>query len=229
MAKDKSAKNKAQPRKIVPVKVVRAGLLGLAAIMLTLGVTRFVNRHRVSTGPTELPNSQAIITEDSSEPAESKPDEAAYAVAFDQPRSIKLDTIDSGGLVQRVGLTKENAMSAPSNVHYAGWYTGSVKPGDTGLSIIDGHVSGKYVDGIFKNLPNLSIGDLFTVEYGDYSTRSFEVVELRTLPEKNSADFLFTKRSDIKKQLNLITCGGKFNKDTQTYDDRVVIVSKAVN
>jgi LPXTG-site transpeptidase (sortase) family protein len=89
-------------------------------------------------------------------------------------------------------------------------------------------VSGRYENGIFYDLKKLKIGDTFQIEFGDKSLKTFEVVDSKQLPESDSAEFLFQKNSDIKEQLNLITCGGNFNKDSQQFADRVVIVSKLI-
>jgi LPXTG-site transpeptidase (sortase) family protein len=138
-----------------------------------------------------------------------------------------LSTIGASGIVQKIGLTSTNAISVPTNIHFAGWYTGSVKPGELGLSIIDGHVLGRYNDGIFKDLSKLKVGDVYEVEYGDKSTRNFTVVEVKTVSEDKAAAYLLTQRDDIDRQLNLITCGGKFDRANQTFDHRVIVVSRS--
>jgi sortase A len=198
----------------------------LALALLAVGVMQLLDRYTATNGTDTPPAANSVVTEDSAEPSETKPDTSNYVVAAKDPRSITIGSIGVDGLIQKVGLTKDNAVATPNNVHIAGWYTSSVRPGEPGLSVIDGHVSGKYADGIFKNLRQTKAGDSFMVEFGDKSNKRFEVVEVRTLPERSSAEYLFTKRNTISNQLNLITCGGKFNKSTQTYDDRVIVVSK---
>ena len=195
------------------------GLIGIAASQL-------LKRHTATTGTAPLPDASITITEDTSEPDEAAIPTDDYQVPADQPRLIKIPAIAVSGPIQKVGITKDNSISVPSNITFAGWYTGSVKPGETGLSIIDGHVSGKYADGIFKHLANLKVGDTFIVEYGDKTQKNFEVIDIKTLPESDSIAFLLAKRDDVERQLNLITCGGKFNRDTQRYNDRTIVVAK---
>ena len=57
-------------------------------------------------------------------------------------------------------------MQAPINVFDAGWYTGSVRPGQKGASIIVGHVSGPTRHGIFEKLSQLKNGDSITIGNG---------------------------------------------------------------
>jgi sortase (surface protein transpeptidase) len=72
----------------------------------------------------------------------------------------------------------------------------------------------------------LKPGDMYQIEYGDKSTRNFKVIDIKTLPEKDAAVYLFAKRDDIDRQLNLITCGGTFDRASQTFDHRVIVVSQ---
>jgi LPXTG-site transpeptidase (sortase) family protein len=209
-------------------KVLLLVLVAVAAGLLVIGLKDLNERRIATTKDSPAPIAGQIVTNDVVTPDETKPKES-YDVPADQPRRIVLGSIGAEGYIQQVSTNDKNTISVPTNVHFAGWYTGSVKPGKSGLSIIDGHVSGVYSDGIFKNLAEIKAGDQFSVEYGDLTTKKFEVVDTIILPETESAALLFEKQEGIDKQLNLITCGGKFNKGTQTYDDRVVIVSKAID
>jgi len=170
-----------------------------------------------------------VVTDDVQEPEESKVKTNTYNVPADQPKNIVLPTINSSGPIQRVWVNSKNSIAVPTNAHFAGWYANSEKPGNAGLSVVVGHVSGKYVEGIFKRLSLLKTRDRFSIEYGDGSLRNFEVVETKTLPESETAKYLLTKRSDLQKQLNLITCAGKFNKQTQTFSDRTIVVTKSID
>lgn len=200
--------------------IVALGLVGM-------GSWQLASRWRAVSGTAALPNSQVVVTNDAPDPAESKPAEQDYVVPADQPRRIILDSIEASGLIQKVGITKDNAIATPTNINFAGWYVNSAKPGEDGLSIIDGHVSGKYSDAIFRNLKKLELNAMFSVEFGDKSTRRFKVVATETVPEKDAASKLLAKRANISKQLNVITCGGAYNKNTQTFSERTIVIAEA--
>lgn len=201
----------------------------VAILLIAFGLIQLGLRIAVTTGTAPPPNPSETITRDEAQPTEKRPVYDNYKVAADQPRLIKMPTINAEGPIQKVGLTKDNAIAVPTNINFAGWYTGSVKPGYPGLSIIDAHVSGKYAPGLFKQLTKLKKGDALQVSYGDGSIRSFEVVDGKKLPEKESASHLLTKRLDIDRQLNLITCDGVYDRTTGQYDKRYVIVAKAID
>ena len=199
----------------------------VATGLITYGASSLFERHNAVNGPTPVIETEAVVVSDTNEPSEVKPVDD-YTVAADMPRRIILPSLDTEGFIQQVGTTEDNAIAVPSNIHVAGWYVESEKPGEAGLSIIDGHVSGKYNDGVFKRLGKFRSGDQFSVEYGDLTTRNFEVVETKTLPEEESAAFLFERNDNINNQLNLITCGGPFDSQTDSYADRVIVVARGL-
>ncbi len=227
-----------QPPGVPTVRKKSSPKKALAAIVLLLGMTSFgvgayqlTQRHTATTGKPTLPNPAVTIAETITKPEEKKPTQeqaSSYKVPNDQPRSITIKSVNIYGLVQRVGLTKENAVGTPSNVNFAGWYANAALPGAKDLSIIDGHYSGLYNGGVFKNLGTVKVNDVVEVEFGDKSIKKFSVVEVKKLPEPESAAYLFKKQDGIESQLNLITCGGKYNKAKQTFDDRTVVVTKLI-
>ncbi len=201
------------------------GLLGLA--LLVIGLRMII----LDTTPLGMPDPAKVVNYDTAQPGESKPsndDYSAYTVGAKEPRTISIPSLKLFGLVQKVGLNKENAIAVPTNVHFAGWYVGRVAPGDKGLSIIDGHVSGRQSDGIFKNLAKAKIGQEIVIEFGDKSIKKFSVMAIKIVPEKQAASALFSQDENVERQLNLITCIGKFNDKTQTYDDRVIVEAKFI-
>lgn len=143
-----------------------------------------------------------------------------------EPKYIALPTIGGGGYIEKVGVDQNNQIAVPTNIYLAGWYVEALKPGQPGLSIIDGHLDGYKHDGIFKNLAQLKIGDTYQVEKGDGSILTYKVKAVQSMSVADANTKLFVKDPAIKSQLNLITCGGKFDESKKQYDNRVVIVSE---
>ena len=65
------------------------------------------------------------------------------------------------------------------------------------------------------------------IEDGNSSTTVFVVQRLVIYGEKDSASSIFTP-TDGNAHLNLITCGGVWNKMTKSYSDRIVVFSDLV-
>lgn len=147
-----------------------------------------------------------------------------YAVPDGDPLSIEIASTGIRGFIQKVGVDQHQAVAAPNNVHLAGWFVDSVLPGQKGLSIIDGHVSGRSSDGVFKRLPEVNKGDEVTVTMGGGQRFIYRVFATKTVPNDQAAAVLFDQNpSSVNGQLNLITCTGEFDRTTQTYADRVIV------
>lgn len=170
----------------------------------------------------------SIVTFSTREPSEEKPRDEDYIVNPDEPRIIDLNTIGINGFIQKVGIDQDNKIAVPNNINIAGWFVDSVKPGEQGLSIIDGHVDGPTTGGIFYNLEKLKVNDVYSITYGDGVKYDFKVVEVITVPTEDSASILYSKRPEIKSQLNLITCTGNYVEDIESYDSRVIVISELV-
>jgi Sortase domain len=202
---------------------ILVGLLFMAYSGYTFAV-RYSKTH----GKPVLPDVARSITSNTPSPSEKKPnakETITYEVPADQPRSIRISSVGINGLIQKVGTSSDGAMAVPSNIFFAGWFVGGVKPGQDGLSIINGHVTGNYTDAIFQPLGNVKPKDTIEIEFGDKSVKKFLVLDSVKLPEAKSAEYLFNKRNTVTAQLNLITCDGKFNSITRTFDDRIIVVA----
>ena len=174
-------------------------------------------------------HSEKVVTQSVDKPNEATVSSNDFAnVPADQPKEILIPSISVDGYIQKIGVDNNSQMAVPNNIHLAGWYVNSVKPGESGLSIIDGHVLGRYNDAIFKDLINLTPGNTFSIIYGDNSEKLFAVKEVKLLPVSDTAVYLNTKDQNIISQLNLITCGGNFDRNSQTYDKRVVVKSEGI-
>lgn len=175
------------------------------------------------------PSSDTVLT--STVISEKRPDigSSEFTVPDNQPRKIELPSLRVEAFIQRVGVTSANEMATPDNIFFAGWYIDSAVPGETGVSIINGHAGGRYVNGAFRHLNVLESGDLVRVQMGDLSWREFEVVSVDTYDLEQATAALYDDDKDIDRELRLITCDGVFDDITQTYDKRVIVVAKLLD
>jgi LPXTG-site transpeptidase (sortase) family protein len=206
-------------------------IFAIGAVLLFIGIVG-LTIYAIDKYNAKKPNqntSKTTVNTSTGDPSEAPVSANDFAnVPADQPREIIIPTIKVTGYIQKVGVDKSNQIAVPDNIYLAGWYTNSVKPGEPGLSIIDGHVQGRYNDAIFKSLVNLKPGDAFSVIYGDNSEKNFTVKEVKTLTVNDTAPYLMQKDPNIVKQLNLITCGGNYDNKSNQYDMRVVVKSESI-
>lgn len=196
----------------------------LAVALISFGAWGLLNHYRATHGDVaSIPTT--VLTHTSAKPDETPPTAACerYTVPANQPRKIELPGLGVSGCIQKVGLDKTKAIAAPNNIHLAGWYVDSVLPGQKGVSIIDGHVSGRYASGVFSKLKELRPGDTVRVQFGDLSWRKFIVADTRNVAKDQGSQAALEVIKANSAQLSLITCHGAFNKQTEQYDKRFVV------
>lgn len=204
-------------------------LLGIGVLLLAFGISALTGGTTDLSAKVGSANiSQETVEADAEHPDETVPDCENYEVPASQPRRIIMPTINEQGCIQKVGINQEGAIAVPSNIHVAGWYTGLSTPGKDGLSLIDGHLRGLRQQGIFENLYKLKAGDIFRIEFGDRSIKKFQVVDSDSYKVDEVGARMFEHRSTISSQLNLITCFGTWQQDTNEFDRRLLVVSKLV-
>lgn len=205
-------------------KFIYAGclILIIGFIILALAVTQNKNN---------TPGTEPLITHSTDAPSESK--EAAHNYNWrglpDEPKRIVIGKLGIDSYIQKAGVDQHKKIAVPNNVHLAAWFAESAKPGRAGLSIIDGHVSGRTSDGIFKKLSELRKDDEFEIELGNGVRKRYKVMDLVSVKESESASQLFSQNPKVSKQLNLITCSGRYDQKTRTYDKRVIVTAKQIN
>lgn len=182
------------------------------------------------TAPQPGRSTSPAVTYSTSTPDEEKVDESTYSWQGlpDDPKYISLPTINASGFIQHVGVDQNQQIAVTTNIHFAGWFVDSAKPGQKGLSIIDGHVTGRQNNGIFERLAQINQGDEFTIELGDGSVKKYVVTGKVTLAATEAASALFSQDPANSSQLNLITCAGNIDENGQ-YEQRVIVSSKLLN
>lgn len=201
-------------------------LIGLMVIIVCVAIAiNYSKKDNRSQG-----ESETIITYSTDTPDESQQNARNYnwRGSGDEPKKIRISKISIDSFVQKIGVDQHGKVAVPNNVHLAGWFADSVKPSQRGLSIIDGHVSGRKEQGVFKRIGELEMNDEFEIELGDGSIKNYKVLEIKQVKESDAAAVLFNQNPKVASQLNLITCGGNFDTKTNQYEDRVIVSAELV-
>lgn len=169
------------------------------------------------------------ITYSTDTPDETKPTQACedYKVADPLPRTITIESIGVRACIERVGVDQNKQVAVPTNIHTAGWFEGSAIPGEAGVSLIDGHVLGRYTDAVFAKLGTIKAGAVISVELGNGTVRDFEVFSMKTYGLDEAQSVFLQKADGVSNQLTLITCG-QYNQAANTYDKRVIVQARLV-
>jgi LPXTG-site transpeptidase (sortase) family protein len=223
---------------------IQLALLALAAVMVLSGMyLSFIGLksdqavHAQAVKLTQEANKAGASTTaggNSSSPALStiKPSKAAvaaYAVAPNYPKYLKIPSIGVDSIVGQTGLLASGALGTPSNVYYTDWYTGSAEPGQPGATLIDGHVSSWTAKGVFFDLHLLKAGDPIQIVKGDNSVVNYQVVQTQVYSSSNvDMQAAITPVVPGVSGLNLITCTGQVIKGTSEFNERIIVFAKQV-
>lgn len=154
----------------------------------------------------------------------------AHTVPSLHPRYLKIEKLNLLARVISVGKTKDGALDTPTTAWDVGWYKDGGQPGQDGAMLIDGHVNDSFnTPGIFAGLNALEDGDIMTIERGDGQVYTYRVVQIEVKPAAlvNMSRLLSPITND-RQGLNLITCGGTYNRKTGTYSDRILVYTERV-
>lgn len=148
------------------------------------------------------------------------------------PKYLIIPKLSINTNVYAVGKTKDGAIDAPQTAWGVGWYRDGALPGaGSGAALIDGHVNDTFnTPGVFYELPRLLAGDDITVIRGDDSQLHYKVVKVTEEPLRNiDMNKVLSSIEAGKEGLSLVTCGGKYDKATNTYTDRVIVYAVRVS
>ncbi|MDT0568792.1 class F sortase [Streptomyces sp. DSM 3412] len=173
---------------------------------------------------TALPKDEATPPPSSpSSPSSPAPSGAVRPLGRSVPVRLLIPAIEVDTPVIRLGLAPDGTVEVPPVTDHdrAGWYRHSPTPGQTGPSVILGHVTvGPYGDGVFRRLARLRRGERIEARLENGTTAEFTVDSVRTVAK---ADFPANDvYGDVNRPaLRLITCGGP--RTGEEYRDNVIV------
>lgn len=124
------------------------------------------------------------------------------------------------------GLDRQGAVDPPpfDQPGVVGWYAGGVKPGSVGTALMVGHVDTETKPAVFYKISTMRPGETVRVVRDDGKVAEFTVDDVRVLPRANfDARQAYGTREPGRAELRLITCGGSFDRTTNSYTANVVV------
>ncbi|WP_405891337.1 class F sortase [Streptomyces sp. NBC_01527] len=200
----------------------RAIALTAAALTLISGCTPTAPAPEASSSSAAVPAPPGTTA--------SAPPAAVRAMARSLPERLRIPLIGVDTDVMSLGLLADGEVAVPPIAAHApaGWYDGSPTPGQTGPSVILGHVTvGRYGDGVFKQLPRLRAGDRVSVTRMDGSVATFAVDSVQTVAKTRFPTQRVYGNVDHP-ALRLITCGGTRVGAAGGYSDNVIVYASLV-
>ncbi len=146
------------------------------------------------------------------------------------PERLLIPKLNIDADVQRLGVTAAGNMAAPNNFTDVSWYKFGTIPGQLGSAVIAGHEDNALsLDGVFKHLDQLEIGDRIYVVDESGKRLEFKVIEKRIYPYNLAGpelERIFNEKG--RARLNLITCAGTWLPAAKTNDKRLIVFTELV-
>lgn len=137
--------------------------------------------------------------------------------------SIGLDT----RRLSELGQDADRRLEVPSDAATVGRYSGGASAGERGPAIYASHVAYRGEEGGFARLAEVDAGDQVLVERADGVTVVYRVDRV-DLVDKDAFPTLAVYGPTTGPELRLITCGGTFDTDADSFEDNVIVYGTAL-
>ncbi|GAA2458160.1 class F sortase [Streptomyces glaucus] len=154
--------------------------------------------------------------------------EGLQPLPYSLPDRVRIPAIQVDAPMMPVGLDAAGWVDAPppEDPNLAGWFTGSVSPGEKGTSVVVGHVDNKQGPAVFYGLGALKQGNRVEIVRKDGKTAVFEIYGIEVFEKNNfPGDRVYSSKG--APELRVITCGGGFSKQNG-YEGNVVVFARLV-
>lgn len=145
------------------------------------------------------------------------------------PHTFTIPKLGIHTTIEAVGLDSEKKMDVPKNADNVAWYNLGHAIGSNGSAVIAGHYDkGTGAPAVFYDLSKLSSGDKIEVTMNNGKRYTYLVTKIQTYPH-DAVPLEEVFNTTDKGMLNLITCEGVFNSNTNLYSKRLVVYSELSN
>lgn len=150
---------------------------------------------------------------------------SAAPIPVGVPVGLQLPRLGVQAPVDPVGVV-DGELQVPEDGKRLGWWVGSVAAGGrSGTTVIDGHIDTPQGRGAFYQLQHVEAHDQVVVTVAGGATVTYWVTERRTYAKADGLPPEVFGDAAGPPRLVLITCGGRYDVATASYDDNVVVVA----
>ncbi|MGW7279365.1 class F sortase [Streptomyces sp. NPDC054844] len=196
-------------------RVGNTAIAAVTAVALCAGAWLLVGGARAEAPP--QPSAAQARTGQTGEAA------AAPALPPSPPDRVRIPAIGVDAPMTGLGLTPSGSLDVPpaEEENLAGWYEAGTTPGETGTSIVAGHVDNAEGPAVFYHLGALEKGATIEVDRRDGGVAVFTVDAVEVYAAKDFPDQRVYGAAN-RPELRVITCGGDYSRSTG-YQGNVVV------
>lgn len=150
-------------------------------------------------------------------------DKDRLSIAPSEPTYMRISSIDlSVEFEEPLGINDNGTIEVPENSEKVAWYRYGPTPGETGPSVILGHVDSLEGPAIFYSLGQVKKDDLIEIDREDGSVAIFKVVEMeRVDQERFPTQKVYGPVPHAG--IRLITCSGNYDNESQRYSHNLIV------
>jgi hypothetical protein len=144
-----------------------------------------------------------------------------------RPVGLHIPALGVSGLFVGLGLEPDGTLQVPKTAQAVGWYRDAPTPGERGSAVVTAHVDWLHEKGVFHDLASMGPGDEVTVDRADGATVTFGVTRIEQYSKSQfPTEQVYGPTHDA--ELRLITCGGRLDSATHSYEDNVVVYARMI-
>jgi hypothetical protein len=151
--------------------------------------------------------------------------EPQLGLSYSPPVTLRIPSIGVTSGFVSLGLEPDGALEVPQAADVVGWYRDAPAPGERGAAVVTAHVDWQHSRGVFHDLGRLQPGDDVTIERGDGVPVTFRVSRVAEYPKEQFPTYDVYGSTDGA-ELRMITCGGRFDDTTHSYDHNIVVFAR---
>ena len=144
------------------------------------------------------------------------------------PTGLRIPAIDLSVRLTQLALNPDRTVEVPTDFALPGWYRLGPAPGQRGSAVILGHVDSYRGPAVFARLRALRPGDVVEVGLAGGRTARFAVRAVETQLKRDfPAQRVYGDHGG--RSLQLVTCGGEFDRTARSYRSNVVVYTELVS
>ncbi|WP_413471667.1 class F sortase [Streptomyces sp. MB09-02B] len=170
------------------------------------------------------PQAAAASPAEGAGPAERPADRRQRPPRAARPVRLLIPKIRVSAPFVPLSVGRSGQLEAPpaDDVNLVGWHAEGAAPGETGTSIIAGHVDTATSPAVFAGLGELEKGDVFHIVRSDRTRVSFVVDALETFEKADFPDERVYGDAS-RPEVRLITCAGDYDRKVKDYTENLVV------
>lgn len=197
----------------------------ILTVLLSACITRTERAPSPTTEPDPSPTPEITAT---AETEDDKIEEVVEPDELGKPVRFEIDRIDVDADVEHVEKDDEGRMDVPQEWENVAWFELGPRPGEQGNAVIAGHYDSFNGPAVFYKLGELELGDIVRVMTEEDDELEFEVIEIE-LVHIDDADSQKIFGETDSYNLNLVTCEGEWDLETDMYDHRLILYTELID